>query len=412
MIRRAVCNGPGRRARAALRGAVAAAILLCALPPPAAGQTRAADDDFRSRARMRAGPLFMRPGFTLDRLGIDTNVFNTPEEQSDFVVAGTPRIETWLPVRRVLVTTEAGVGLEYYRKFAGERSANPRVRTQVEVPLRRVTFTAAGDYLRTRERPPYEIDLRARRVETGLNGGVTVAVAPRFDVALEAARNRTRFDAAAFFAGTYLAETLNRDEDSARAAARWRRTALSTFVFAGEYREARFLRSPGRDSGNAIVTAGAEFHPRALISGSGEIGVRRFFARGSDVTDITRVVARADLTWRFRTSTAVTFEAERDIHYSFRRDDPFYVLNRYRIGVRRQLGGPFDVTGYYNRDVYDHQGGTGRRDSVWTAEGILGYRLSAGNRVGFRVRYAERDSITERWRYDGLEAGLVFDYGL
>lgn len=412
MIRRPACTGPGRRARAILRAAVPAAVLLCAAPLPAAGQTRTADDDFRSRARMRAGPLFMRPNFTLDRLGIDTNVFNTPEPQGDYVVAGTPGLETWLPLRRVLVTTDVAAGMEYYREFAGERSINPLGSMQVDVPLRRVTFTAGGDYLRTRERPPYEIDLRARREETGLNGGVTVAVAPRFDLALAARRFRMRFDSDAFFAGTYLAETLNREEDSARLAARWRRTALSTFFFAGEYREARFLRSPERDSENTIVTAGAEFHPRALVSGSGEIGVRRFLARGSGVTDITSVVARADLTWRIRTSTAVIFEAERDIRYSFRTDDPFYLLNRYRIGVTRQLGGAFDVTVYYMQEVYDHQGRTGRRDSVWSAESILGYRLRGNNRIGFRVRYIERGSVTERWRYDGLQAGMVFDYGL
>ena len=411
MRRRAAGRLRGCVARAA-RVSAAALVLLCAGALPAAAQTRAADGDFRSRARIRAGPLFMRPSITLDRFGIDTNVFNTPEEQSDFVIAGTPRLETWLPVRRVLVTTEVAAGLEYYRKFAGERSANPRARTQVEVPLRRVTFTAAGDYLRTRERPPYEIDLRARRVETGLNGGVAVEVAPRFDLALEAARERVRFDADAFFAGTYLAETLNRDEDAARLAARWRRTALSTFVFAGEYREARFVRSPERDSGNAIVTAGAEFHPRALISGSGEIGVRRFFARGSDVTDITRVVARADLTYRFGTSTSVTFDAERDIHYSFRRDDPFYVLNRYGISVTRRLRGPFDLTGSYLRDVYDYQGGSGSRDVVWSGAATLGYRLGDDNRIGFRVRYVRRDSDRGFWSYDGLEAGMVLDYGL
>ena len=412
MIRRAACDGTARMARAALRAAVPAAVLLCAVPLPAAGQARGADDDFRSRARMRAGPLFMRPAFTLDRLGIDTNVFNTPTEQSDFVVAGTPRLETWLPLRRVLVTTEVGVGLEYYREFAGERSVNPRTSMEIEVPLRRVTFTVGGDYLRTRERSAYEIDLRARRVHTGLNGELAVEVAPRFELALAAERDRVRFDADAFFADTYLSETLNRDEDSARVSARWRRTALSTFVFAGEYREARFVQSPGRDSGNAILTAGAQFHSRALVSGSGEIGVRRFLARGADVTDITRLVARADLTWRVQAGTAVRFEAERDILYSFRTDDPFYVLNHYRVGVTRQLGGPFDVSVYYNHDVYDHQGVTGREDSVWSAESILGYRLRDDNRIGFRVRYTQRDSATDRWRYEGIQAGMVFDYGL
>ena len=398
------------RARAAL--CLAAAVVLCVRPSAATAQTRTGEDDFRSRASMRAGPVYLRPSFTLDRLGVETNVFNRADAQGDFVVAGTPGLDAWLPVRRVLLATTVATGMEYYRRFAGERSINPSVGTRVEVPLRRVTFVAARDHLRTRQRPDYEIDLRARRVVTGLNAGVEVDVAPALAATLDWVRERTRFDADAFFAGNYLSETLNRDEEGARASARWRRTALSTFFFATEYREVRFVRSPERDSENVIVTGGAEFHPRALVSGSGEIGVRRFFARGSDVTDITRVVARADLTYRFLTNTAVTFETERDIRYSFRRDDPFYVLNGWRVAVTRQLRGPFDVTLRYGRDTYDYQGGRGERNSVRAAEVTLGYRLGADNRVGFQVGHVERDSNTDLWHYGGLQAGVVFDYGL
>ena len=187
---------------------------------------------------------------------------------------------------------------------------------------------------------------------------------------------------------------------------------LSTFFVAAEYRDVRFRQSPERDSGNLIVTGGGEFHPRALISGSGEIGIRRFSARGSAVRDVTRVVARADLSYRFLESTTLTFETERDIHYSFRHDDPFYVLNRQGVAVVRRLGVSFDLTGRFVRDVYDYQSASGRRDAAWSAAGTLGWFLGPTARVGFRVRYVTRDSATDRWRYDGLEAGLVFDYGL
>lgn len=402
---------PRRVGRATLLTSVPAAVLLSGLLLPLAAQTQATDDDFRSQARMRSGPFYLRPSVTLDKFGFDSNIFNTPEERGDFVVAGTPRLDAWLPVRRALFTTSAGARMEYYRRFTGERSINPDASARIKIPLSRLTFDVGGEILRTRQRPTYELDLRARRVVTGLDGGITVDVAPSIEVAVEAARERTRFDADAFFAGSALAETLNRDEDAARVAARWRRTALSTFVLATEYRRAQFVESPERNSGNAIVTAGAEFHPRALISGSGEVGVRRFIAHGSGVTDLTRVVARADLTFRIRTSTALTFDAERDIRYSFRRDDPFFVLSHYGIALRRTLRDPFDVTGRYFWNLYDYQGGTGRRDSVWSTEATIGYRLAAATRIGFRVRYIERDSFTDRWRYDGFEAGMVFGYG-
>lgn len=369
------------------------------------------EEDFRSKASVRAGPLFVRPSFTLDKFGAESNVFNHPDEQSDFVMAGTPRLETWLPIRPALLATSVATRMEYYHTYEGERSINPSVASRIEVPLRRVTIAAGGDYLRTRQRPMYEIDLRARRVVAGLDGGVALDVAPTLTVGLEAARERTRFDADAIFDDTPLWEVLNRDEDSARFAARWRRTALSTFVVAAEYMEAHFVESPERDSANTTITFGGEFHPRALISGSGEVGMRRFMARGADVTDITSMVARADLSYRLGSRSALMFEAERDIVYSFRRDDPFFVLNAFSVGVRRQLTEPIDVTGRYRQATYDYQGGTGREDSLWAGEATIGYRLTPSTRVGFRVRYIERESATERWRYDGFEGGMVFDYG-
>ena len=412
MVRLATKNAEGQNMRFVLHPSALAVALLCVAPLPVAAQRSTSDDDFRSQARKRVGQLYLRPTVSLDKFGIETNVFNTPEEKSDFVVGGTPRLEAWLPVQSALISADVSTRMEYFQEYESERSLNPELKTRIEIPVRRLTLAVGGDYLRTRQRPTYELDFRARRVVTGFDAGIGVEVAPTLEVALEAARERTRFDADAFFAGSALSETLNRDEDSARIAARWRRTALSTFFVAGEYREAHFVESPQRDSANTIVTAGAEFHPRALISGSGQIGVRQFVARGTDVTDLTRMVAQADLTYRFQASTALTFDVERDIRYSFRVDDPFFVLTHLAVSLRRQLRDPFDVTASYSWDLLDYQGVTGRRDTVRSVQGILGYRLNASTRIGFRVRYIERDSRTDRWRYDGLEGGLVFDYGL
>ena len=403
----------GRGAPATARLLVSAAALLLGWGLPAAAQTVGTGDDFRSRARLRTGPLYLTPSLRLDKLGVETNVFNTTAEKSDFVAAFTPRLETWLPFqRRALLAVAVAGGVEYYKTFAGERSFNPEATARIEVPLRRVTVAVGGNYRNTRERPLNEIDLRARRVLGTVDAAVGVEVAPRLSVVLQGAQERTEFDGDAFFEGTYLSETLNREVQSGRIAARWRRTVLSTFYVAGEYRDVRFLESPDRDSGNVIITAGGEFHPRALISGSGEIGVRRFAARGSAVHDLTRVVARADLSYRFQERTTLTFETERDISYSFLRDDPFYVLNRQSVAVARRLGASFDLTGRLVRDVYDYQSETGRRHVLWGVSGTLGYYLSPTDRVGLRVRYVTRDSATDRWRYDGLEAGLIFDYGL
>ena len=379
---------------------------------PAAAQTGGPDDS-GARGRIRRGALHLTPSVQVDRIGIETNVFNSFEPESDFVTAVTPRLDTRVPIRRRarLATTITG-GVEHYRTFAGERSFNPGVNSRLEVLLRRFAVSVGGDYLRTRRRFDQVVDLRARRTVSAVDGRVSVRLSPKLGLAADVMRERWRFDADALFDGTDLAETLNRDERTAVLALRWRRTALSTFTLATELREARFVQSPNRDSDSLTVTAGGEFHPRALISGSGFIGVRRFSAVGTAVTDATPLVARADLSYRLPTSTTVTFEVERDLRFSYRRDDPTYLIHRYGLAVTPRLDASFDLTGRVVRDAYDHRSGSGRQDRVWSAEGSVGFRAGPTTRIGFRVGYRTRRSDTPRWRYKGLEAGLVFDYGV
>ena len=399
----------GRRASVHL---VLPAILSIASPGPAPAQTLEKIEEVRSRARLRAGIFYLTPSFRLDRLGIDTNVFNTAEPQRDFVAAASPRVDLWIPFqRRALFETVVITGAEYFHRFASERSINPDVRSRLEVAAGPVTLFAAGRLLSTRQRPTFEIDLRAQRVHNELEGGFRLELTRRLALDLAGAEERLRFDADEFFEGTFLAETLNRRERAQRIAARWQATVLSTLVLEAESRRMRFTRSTDRDSDNVVVTLAGEFDPRALVSGSARVGVRQFKARGAAVTDLTRMVASADLRMRLPGSLSAAFEAERDIGYSFDRLDPYYLISRYGFALTSRLGRGFEISGRAVRDVYDYLGGTGRRDVVRNLSGVLRYRLSPTVSAGLQAGHVLRRSPATRWRYEGLVAGLVFDFG-
>ena len=386
---------------------------LLALGSTAPAQTPA-EEDFRSQATVRAGPLYLKPSFRLDRLGIETNVFGEPVPKRDFVASVAPRLDAWLPFqRRAHVSTTLIVAADWYAEYAGERAFNPEIRSRIVLPWRRITLQAGGDYLRTRRRPDFEIDLRSNRFASDLHGGVAVQVLSRLWLDLEARQREVGFDADAFFEGTYLSETLNRKERSAVASLRWRPTALTTLVLASEVREVRFGRSPDRNSDNVVLTAGADFHPRALISGSGRIGVRRFEARGAAVGDISSVVAEADLAYGIAGRTTVTFHAERDINYSFERASPYFVLNRYGLALTRRLGRQFDLSGRVTRDYYDYLTAGRGHDLRWNVIGEFGYRLSEKVRTGLAAGYVRSDSTTRaRRRYRGIVLGLVLNYDI
>lgn len=400
---------PGAAARPWLACLVVA--LLTAVGQAAHAQTV---EDIRSQATVRAGPLYLRPSFRLERLGMETNVFSHPEPQRDFVVSVAPRVEAWLPFqRRAVVSTTFTAGADWYAEHAGERSFNPEVRSRIDLPWRRVTLSAGGGWLRTRRRPDFEIDVRSNRFARDVHAGAAVQVLSRLWLDVEARQRVTGFAADAILEGTYLSETLNRRARSAVASLRWRRTALTTFVVESEVRAVRFFRSPDRDNDNLIVTAGAELHPRALVSGSGRVGVRRFRALGAAVEDISRLVADAELSLRLGGNTAATFTAERDISYSFERVSPFFVVNRYGVQMRRILGGRFDLTGRVRRDLYEYQTAGRGRDVRWNVIAEVGYRLNPATRVGFEAGYVKADSTTRaRRRYDGILLGFVFDYDI
>ena len=87
--------GAGRPASVCgLPATLALLIVVLAVPVPADTQPGAADDDDGgSQARIRLGILTLAPSLEVDRIGIETNVFNSGDPQSDFVVALRPRLD-------------------------------------------------------------------------------------------------------------------------------------------------------------------------------------------------------------------------------------------------------------------------------------------------------------------------------
>jgi len=136
--------------------------------------------DPRGTARVHIGPLYATPGLTVQEFGVDTNVFNNADENSDFTFTLVPRATAWVPfARRALVTTNVGTDVVYFQKYAGERSINPQVKLRGEGSLGRILPFAEGSYLNTRERPNFEIDARLRRTEEGVRAGASIRLSEK-----------------------------------------------------------------------------------------------------------------------------------------------------------------------------------------------------------------------------------------
>jgi len=396
--------------------------LLVLLVMPRALHAQPAEDP-RKTARMHLGPVYFTPTVAISNLGVDTNVFNQAgDRKRDFTFTVTPQVDAWLVfARRAAVNATGSVGLVYFHTYDSERSVNPAVSVRPEIYFNRVTFFAEGSYVNARERPNFEIDARSRRHELGAVVGVDVRVLRKISLELSAWERTVRFDADAVFLGTYLSEVLNRNERALSAALRYRWSPLTTFVVRGEAESDRFVSSPERNTDSTRFVGGVELKPRALVSGSAYVGVRRFVGLSDVLPDYQGLVASVGVGYTLLGATRLGFTADRDVSYSFERLQPYYVREGYGMSVRQALGRRFDVQVGAQRYAYGYRDlagagapppGASRVDVTRNLDASIGFRPNRDTRVGVGASYWERTSNQRLFRdYRGLRAGLGVTYG-
>jgi len=119
------------------------------------------------------GPVKLAPGITVSQLGIDFNVFHEAENpKEDFIVSAKPDVAVFTRLRFLQVSGYVGADLNYFKKYADERSVGYGARARVDFLLSRLfPFVAYGE-TQSRERPNSEIDTRANNVQTEKSGGL------------------------------------------------------------------------------------------------------------------------------------------------------------------------------------------------------------------------------------------------
>ena len=161
----------------------------------------------------------------------------------------------------------AGADLVYFAIFASERSVDPRFLVRAE-RAQRLTLFVEESYENTRQRPNYEIDVRARHTNNTLSAGASVGVASRVSVELSARHRSTRFDGDEFSGSQYFKETLDRDSNTYGAVTYFEHSALTSLGLLTEYQTERFTESPIRDTNSFRIMPGVTMTPRALVSGA------------------------------------------------------------------------------------------------------------------------------------------------
>jgi Putative beta-barrel porin 2 len=393
---------------------VAAVCLGVGLSCPVSAQDVPEPEDL---ARFRLGPIRFTPAIALTSIGVDTNVFNEFEDpKQDFTMAFGPKVDYWVRLGRARLAGRSSVDYNYFHEYDSQRFWDTTNDLKLSVPLNRVVPFVGGAYSRTRQRPGYEIDARAKRTQATARAGVDLRLGARTTVTLAAARQQHEYDADEEFLGRDLSRALNNDSDSLELTFARHLTPLTTFVVAAEQRRDRFEHSPERDADALRVVTGFDLKPFALISGNIRVGWRDFRTTDALVPDYAGVVAAGELAYALR-ATRFGVRLRRDIEYSYEQFQPYYLLTDVNLEVTQRITAAWDVVGRIGRQMLDYRtvavdDSIGRTDRSWRQGGGLGYRLGEYIRLGVDVDRYERSSDISLRTYDAWRIGGSVTYGI
>jgi hypothetical protein len=393
-------------------------------PPQSIAGSTDAIDEIRESDAFHLGPVYVEPAIRLKELGVDTNVFNQwGNEQSDFTFTVTPRADIALPVARAgLLKAAVGADLVYFAQFVGERSVDPRLLVRAERYARHLTLFVEGSHENTRERPNYEIDVRARHVNDALSAGASVAAASRVSLELAARRSSTRFDGDDFAVAQSYKETLDRDSNTYSATTYFEHSILTSLGLLTEYQTDRFIDSPSRDTDSFRIMPGVTMRSRALVSGAAWIGYRTFKPKSSALQSQSRLVSKLALSYTLLGETIFTVTYDRDYQWSYETAFPYFIDSGVRGSIRRAIGSRYDVIITAARYTYDYQAlaitspavpALTRLDRIRNYGADIGYRVKRGTRVGLGASWWQRESnLNPLHAYKDLRIGLTMAYEL
>ena len=395
--------------------------LAAALSMLAARASAQGPPDPAASARVHIGPLAMSPTLALTNAGIDSNVFNEPNQaspKSDFTMTVEPKTELWLHVGRSLVSGAVTEDLVYYQKYTNQRSANSSFKVGLLVPLTRLAFRANAAYLNTKDRPGFEIDARAKRQELFYDGSIEVLALSRTSIGVKATRQTVKFASDEVFRGANLQNELGRKIMGEWLTLRHELTPLTSITLDVGRQRDRFDESPLRDSDSRQVNVGVHFDPFALLKGGATIGYRDFKPLLSGIPPYQGLTAGVDLSYVALGATRLSVQASRDVQFSFDINRPYYIQTGVSVSLAQQIFGPVDVVGRVGAQQLDYriragapEADTAPTDYIRTYGGGIGYHIGKDVRIGFNIDKSRRTSPAVGREYEALRYGAAVTYG-
>lgn len=369
------------------RACVSVVVALCGMSGAAAAQTPS--------GRFQSGALAWTPTLTLRDAGVDSNVYDEPiNPRRDHSAVLAPHVEGVLALSAGDVRFAGGVDFVYFQRYTSERSLNTRGNVRVNVRMLRIRPFATLAVLDARERVNSEIDVRARRAERDVGGGIGVGLTPRGTLEVGGSFTTATFRQGEVFRGVDLAHRLNRETTSGLVRFRYEVTALTKFVVEGSTSRDRFTLSPGYDAKNTTAKAGFEFEPDAVLKGRATVGFHRLEPLGPLGFGFDGVTAGIELGYVLLQRTRFDIRIDRGTSYSLEAQ-PYYLRTAYGGEIAHTLFAPIDVFVRGAWETLDYPGIPEQKLEADTLEVTRfggGVAIRPGRRITMTINY----EISER----------------
>ncbi len=250
----------------------------------------------RTEGRFHTGALSWTPTLTLRDAGFDTNVFEEAvSPKRDQVAVFSPQVDGLLRLAAADVRFGGTADFVYFQRYTTERSINTRSNVGFDLRGWRVRPFGRGSFLDSRERVNSEIDVRARRSDREVSGGLGIQVTPRGVLEVAGRFGQSTFRQGEMFRGVDLAQRLNRETVGTNVRFVYDVTPLTRLLLEGAGSQDRFTLSPAYDADSMRIGAGFRFEPDALVNGHAIIGYRRIDPVGERAFGYEGITVAVDL---------------------------------------------------------------------------------------------------------------------
>lgn len=360
------------------------------------------------------GPVKVSPGLIIREAGWDSNVFDEAENpKQEYMITALPDVAVFSRLRYIQLSAYGGLEIARFKHFPSENSLGHSARGRVDFLFSRVLPFIGGGETVTRTRANGEIDVRAKRVEDELSGGLAYSTGAHSVVYASATQFKTDFENTVN-RGVSLETALDRTGVEYSGGLRTALTPITTFTGSFGYREDRFRYDPSRNAISRHITGSLKAGAEASFSGTINAAFENFQPASPDVRRFNGLTGSVAIAIPIAEVGRIGVLSRRAVEYSFNTQEAYFIDNLVSLSWTERLLGAIDaqVVGARSWFQYNYSERLPKRtDRLEIYTGGFGYNLKNRTRVSINYEYSRRRSLALAERnYDRRRAFLAWTY--